>query len=122
VTHRSRSRTTSPVPLVLLIVLCLGLSAPSVCVAEEPEVLKGTIQKVEEGALYLMDVSFPDETIPRRDIRVLVDAETRYFYGTKRVPKEEAAVGNRVLVRCTLVGSSRKALMVRIIGGKAAVQ
>jgi len=51
---------------------------------------------------------------------ILVDKETRYFYGTKQIPKEEASVGDRVLVRCTLVGSNRKALMVRIIGGKKA--
>ncbi|GAB4374091.1 MAG: hypothetical protein Kow00128_24010 [Deltaproteobacteria bacterium] len=120
-TLRSRIRTTYPLPPVLLILLLLGLSVPLAPFAEEPEVLKGTIQKVEADALYLMDVSFPDETIPRRDIRVLVGPDTRYFYGTKRIPKEEAAVGHRVLVRCTLVGSSRKALLVRVIGGKKAV-
>ncbi len=113
-----RSRGTTILLTAILVFLCLPPSTSSSAGAEEPEFLKGTIQKLEEGALFLMDVSFPDETIPRRDIRILVDQETRYFYGTKQIPKEEASVGHKVLVRCTLVGSNRKALMVRIIGGK----
>lgn len=95
------------------------LGAPMASGAEEPEVLKGTVQELQPGFLFLKDVSFQDETLPRKDIKVAWDKETAFFHGLKKVPKEEITPDCRVLVKCSQVGSDRKALLVRIIGGKA---
>jgi len=86
--------------------------------AAEPECLKGTVAKVEDSALYLQGTSFPDETLGKRDAMVLLDKDTKYFDGTKKVNRAALQQGNIVLVNCTMVGKDRKAVQVRIIGGK----
>ncbi len=86
--------------------------------AEEPEVVKGTVQELKPGFLFLKDVVFQDETIPKKDIKVALDKETAFFHGLKKVPKEEVTPECRVLVKCSQAGTERKALLVRIIGGK----
>jgi len=87
--------------------------------AEEPEILKGTVQEVKPGFLFLKNVVFQDDTLPRKDIKVIWDKDTSFFHGLKKVPKEEVTPECRVLVKCSQVGPDRKAILVRIIGGKA---
>lgn len=82
------------------------------------ECLKGTVDRVTDTALYLKETSFPDETLGKRDATVLLDKETAYFDGTKKVNRAALQPGNLVLVFCKLVGKDRKARIVRIIGGK----
>src|SRR5512139_2835128 len=86
--------------------------------AAEPECLKGTVGKVEENSLYLKGTTFPDDTLGKRDTMVLLDKDTKYFDGTKKVNRAALQPGNIVLVNCTMVGKDRKAVQVRIIGGK----
>jgi hypothetical protein len=86
--------------------------------AAEPECLKGTVAKVEENALYLKGTSFPDESLGKRDTMVLLDKDTKYFDGTKKINRAALEPGNIVLVHCMMVGKDRKAALVRIIGGK----
>lgn len=105
--------------LVLLIASVVALATPASVLAEEPEVLKGTVKELQPGALLLKDVNFQDETLPRRDIRVILDNSTAFYHGVRKIPKEEVTPECRVLIKCTLVGPERKALLVRIIGGKA---
>lgn len=108
--------------LLCLAVLSIVLLHPAPGIgldnAAEPECLKGTVAKVEENALYLQGTSFPDETLPKRDAMVLLDKDTKYFDGTKKVNRAALQQGNIVLVHCTMVGKDRKAVQVRIIGGK----
>ena len=84
----------------------------------ETECLKGTVAKLTDTALFLTDTSFPDETLGKRDAMVLIDKDTAYFDGTKKVNKAALQPGNLALVFCKLVGKDRKAKLVRIIGGK----
>lgn len=106
--------------LTAALLACLLVSGATVPAnAQEPEVLKGTVKSLGPGALLLTDASFSDDTLPRQDIKVLWDKETAFYYGATRVPKEEVAPGCRVLVKCTRSGSERKALLVRVIMGKA---
>lgn len=86
--------------------------------AAAPECLKGIVAKVTDEALLLKNTSFPDETIPKRDMSILVDKETTYFDGTKKVNRAALAPGHIVLVYCKMAGKERKAALVRIIGGK----
>lgn len=116
--HR-RFSVRFPFLFLVLTAACIAvLSAPVSVSAEEPELIKGTVKELQAGILLLKDVSFQDETIPKKDIKVIWDKGTTFFHGTKQVPKEEVTRDCRVLVKCTLVGSERKALLVRIIGGK----
>ena len=84
----------------------------------EAECLKGTVATVEEKVLHLKNTSFPDETLGKRDVTVLLDKDTAYFDGTKKVNKAALQPGNIVLVFCKMAGKDRKAKTVRIIGGK----
>lgn len=105
-------------PAVLL--ACFLVSGATVpALAEEQEVLKGTVKSLEPGVLQLKDVNFKDETLPRKDIKVLWDKETAFYYGGAKVPKEEIVPGCLVLVKCVQAGPERKALSVRVIRGKA---
>ncbi len=107
-------------PFLVLLLACIAvLGAPASVRAEEPEVLKGTVKELQPGFLLLKDVSFQDETLPRRDVKVAWDKDTAFFHGTKKVAKEEITPECRVLLKCAQKGSERKALVVRIIGGKA---
>lgn len=85
---------------------------------EAPELLKGTVVELNEGVLTLKDVRFADETIPPRVVKIRADKETAFYDGPMQVTKEAIVADLLVLVRCTLVGSERKAILVRIIGGK----
>jgi len=86
--------------------------------AAEPECLKGTVAKVTDTALMLKGTTFPDETLGKRDATVLLDKDTAYFDGTKKVNRAALQPGNIVLVFCKMAGKDRKAKTVRIIGGK----
>ena len=86
--------------------------------AAESECLKGTVAKVAENALFLKDTSFPDETLGKRDAMVLIDKDTAFFDGTRKVSRAALQPGNLVLVFCKMAGKDRKARLVRIIGGK----
>ena len=105
--------------LVLLLACVAVFGTPASVRAEEPEVLKGTVKELQPGVLLLKDVNFQDETLPRKDIKVIWDKDTAFYHGVKKVPKEEITPDCRVLIKCTQIGPERKALLVRIIGGKA---
>ncbi len=104
--------------LVLLLACVAVFGTPAPARAEEPEVLKGTVKELQPGVLLLKDVNFQDETLPRRDVKIMLDKDTAFYDGIKKIPKEEVTPDCRVLVKCTQIGPERKALMVRIIGGK----
>ena len=86
--------------------------------AAEPECLKGTIAKVAENALYLKNTTMPEDAAGKRDLMVLLDKDTKYFDGTKRITREALQPDQIVLVYCKAAGKDRKAGTVRIIGGK----
>lgn len=86
--------------------------------AAESECLKGTVAKVAENALFLKDTSFPNESPGKRDAMVLIDKDTAYFDGARKVNRAALQPGNLVLVFCKMAGKDRKAKLVRIIGGK----
>jgi len=115
--------TTRRISFCLLAALALFLSvAVSGGAAQdnaaEPECVKGTVAKVTDTALVLQGATFPDETLGKRDATILLDKETAYFDGTKKVNKATVQPGNIVLVFCKMAGKDRKAKTVRIIGGK----
>jgi hypothetical protein len=85
--------------------------------AAEPECLKGTIAKVAENALYLKNTNLPDDPA-KRDLMILLDKDTKYFDGTKKITREGLQPDQIVLVYCKAAGKERKAGTVRIIGGK----
>lgn len=101
-----------------LLACCVAFGATVPVLAGEPEVLKGTIKSLDPGVLILKDVNIKDESVPRKDVRILWDKETAFFYGGTKVPKEEVVPGYLVLVKCAQAGSERKALTVRVIKGK----
>jgi len=104
---------------VLLAALFLLPWAAAAADAEDaPEVLKGTVVDMKDGVLTLKGVRFQDETIPPRNIKIRTDKETAFHDGPMQVTKEAIVPDLVVLVRCTLAGSERKAVLVRIIGGK----
>jgi hypothetical protein len=84
----------------------------------EPECLKGTIAKVAENALYLKNTNLPEGAADKRDLMVLLDKDTKYFDGTKKIAREALQPDHIVLVYCKMAGKDRKAAIVRIIGGK----
>jgi outer membrane usher protein FimD/PapC len=106
----------------LSVALALLLSAASARAAQDnaadPECLKGTVAKVADTALFLKGTSFPDETLGKRDAMVLLDKDTTYYDGAKKVNKAALQPGHLVLVRCRMAGKDRAAILVRIIGGK----
>ncbi|MFA6148986.1 MAG: hypothetical protein WC899_12330 [bacterium] len=103
----------------LALLMCTVLSAQAgEATAAAPECLKGTVAKVTDTSLMLRGTTFPDETLGKRDAKVLLDKETAYFDGTKKVNRAALQPGNLVLVFCNMVGTERKAKTVRIIGGK----
>lgn len=105
--------------LVLFVALFLLPWAAATAEAEDaPEVLKGTVVELKNGILTLKGVRFQDETIPPRNIKIQTDKDTAFHDGPMQVTKEAIVPDLLVLVRCTLVGSERKAVLVRIIGGK----
>ena len=115
--------TTRRIAVYLLAALTLLMSAAVSARADqdnaaEPECLKGTVAKVTDTALMLKETTFPDETLGKRDAMVLLDKDTAYFDGTKKVNRAALQPGNLVLVFCKMAGKDRKAKLVRIIGGK----
>ena len=115
--------TTRSISFCLLAALALFLSTAVSARAgqdnaAEPECLKGTVAKVTDTALMLQGTTFPDETLGKRDAMVLLDKDTTFFDGTKKVNKAALKPGNIVLVFCKMAGKERKAKTVRIIGGK----
>jgi hypothetical protein len=89
--------------------------------AAEPECLKGTVAKVTETTLMLKGTTFPNETVVKRDVTFLLDKDTAFFDGAKKVSRSALEPGNIVLVFCKAAGKDgkdRKAKTVRIIGGK----
>lgn len=115
--------TTRRVAACLLAVLALTTCAVLSAWAQpdnaaEPECIKGTVAKVTDTALMLQGATFPDATLGKRDAMILLDKDTAYFDGTKKVNKAALQAGNIVLVFCRTVGKDRKAKAVRIIGGK----
>ncbi len=113
--HLAKTRSL----FVVLVALFLLPWAAAASFAEEaPEVLKGTVVGLKSGVLTVKGVEFQDETIPPRQIKVQTDKETAFYDGPLQVTKEAIVPDLIVLVRCTLVGSERKAVLVRIIGGK----
>ncbi len=85
--------------------------------AAELECLKGTVAKVAENALYLKNTNMPDAA-DKRDLMVLLDKDTKYFDGTKKITREALQPDHLVLVYCKMAGKDRKAGTVRIIGRK----
>ena len=115
--------TTRRFAIYLLAALTLSMSAVVPARAEkdntsEPECLKGTVAKVTDTMLMLKGTTFPDETLGKRDASILIDKDTAYFDGTKKVNKAALQPGNIVLVFCKMAEKDRKAKLVRIIGGK----
>ncbi len=107
---------TLVVVLVALFLLPFGAAAAGA--EDEPEVLKGTVVELNGGVLTLKGVRFQDETIPPRTLKIQTDKATAFYDGPLQVTKEAIVADLVVLVRCTLAGSDRKAVLVRIIGGK----
>jgi hypothetical protein len=115
--------TTRRIAISLLAALTLLMSAAVSTRAQkdntaEPECLKGTVASVTDTALVLKGTTFPDETLGKRDATVLLDKDTAYFDGTKKVNRAALQPGNIVLVFCKMAGKDRRAKTVRIIGGK----
>ena len=115
--------TTRRIAVLLLSALTLLMSAAVPARAQqdnssEPECLKGTVAKVADTALQLTGTTFPDVTLGKREATVLLDKDTTYFDGTKKVNKAALQPGNIVLVFCKMSGKDRKAKSIRIIGGK----
>ena len=103
----------------LLVAIALQPWAAGASRAEDPpDILKGTVVQLKDGVLSLKDVRFQDETIPPRKLTIRTDKATVFYDGALQVTKEEIVPDLLVLVRCTLAGSDRKAVLVRIIGGK----
>ena len=86
--------------------------------AAEPECLKGTVAKVTDTTIFLKAAVIPGETTGKRDSMVLVDKDTAYFDGARKVNRAALQPGNLVLVFCKPAGKERMAKLVRIIGGK----
>ncbi len=104
---------------VLLVALFLLPWPGATCRAEDSEdVVKGTVVGLTNGVLTLKGVHFKDDTIMPRTIQVLTDKDTGFYDGATQVSKEAIVPDLIVLVRWTLAGSDRKAVLVRIIGGK----
>jgi len=115
--------TTRRIATCLLATLALLMSSTFSARADqdnaaEPECLRGTVAKVTDAAVFLKGTTFQDETLGKRDTMILIDKETTYFDGTKKVNKAALQPGNIVLVFCRMVGADRKAKSIRIIGGK----
>lgn len=114
--------TTRRISVALFTAMALLLSAAVSLAAQQDaadlEILKGTVSKVADKSLHLKGTTFPDGTLGKRDVTFLIDKETSYYDGAKRVNKAELQPGHLVLVKCTMVGKDRKAVLVRIIGGK----
>ncbi len=51
-------------------------------------------------------------------MKIQTDKATAFYDGPMQVTKEAIVADLVVLVRCTLAGTDRKAVLVRIIGGK----
>ncbi len=104
---------------VLLAALFLLPWAAATADAEDaPEVLKGTVVELKNGVLTLKGVRFLDETLPPRNVNIQTDKGTTFYDGPIQITKEAIVPDLLVLVRCTLAGSDRKAVLVRVIGGK----
>ncbi len=104
---------------VLFVALFLVPWPCGTALAEDvPDVLKGTVVELQNGILTLKGVRFEDVTIPPRTLGIQTDKATAFYDGPLQVSKEAIVPDLIVLVRCTLVGSERKAVLVRIIGGK----
>ena len=115
-----RNPATTFTLAVLLAALSLLLPGPDSAPRAEDatDVVRGTVVDLREGVLTLKDVHFEDDTIMPRTIRVRTDKETRFYDGPEQVSKEAIVPDLIVLVRWTLSGAERKAVLVRIIGGK----
>ena len=86
--------------------------------AAESECTKGTVVKVTDVSLFLREATLPGDTLAKRDLMFLIDKDTAFFDGTKKVNRAALQPGNLVLVFCKMAGKDRKAKLVRIIGGK----
>lgn len=84
----------------------------------EPEIIKGTVAIVRPSALYLTDIGSPDEAELRKDIMVAVDDDTEYYDAARRITRDDIVPGLKVIARCRNGSDGRKALQVRIVGGK----
>ncbi len=85
---------------------------------DAPAVVKGTVVGLSGEILTLKGVRFEDDTIMPRTIRIVTDKKTAFYDGPTQVSKEAIVPDLIVLVRWTLEGADRKAVLVRIIGGK----
>jgi len=111
--------TTCPLAALLVAAFLLLPGPGATSRAEDAtDVLKGTVVGLKDGVLTLKGVRFQDETIPPRDIKVRTDKDTGFYDGPTQVSKEAIVPDLIVLVRWTLDGADRKAVLVRIIGGK----
>lgn len=116
-TDRNLAKTRSLVVLLVALLL-LPWAAATADAGDEPEVLKGTVVALKDGVLVLKGVRFQDETLPPRNVNIQTDKGTAFYDGPIQITKEAIVPDLLVLVRCTLAGSDRKAVLVRIIGGK----
>lgn len=113
-------RTPATTRSLFVLIVALFLLSPAAAAGAEDvqEVLKGTVVELKNGILTLKGVRFQDETIPPRSVTVQTDKGTAFFDGPIQVSKESIVADLLVLVRCTMTGPDRKAVLVRIIGGK----
>lgn len=114
----SRTSAKARTLVVVLVALFILPFAAAAGAEDEPEILKGTVVELNGGVLTLKGVRFQDETIPPRTLKIQTDKATAFYDGPLQVTKESIVADLVVLVRCTLAGSDRKAVLVRIIGGK----
>ncbi len=101
---------------VALFLLPWGVAAAAA--EDAQEILKGTVVDLADGVLTLKGVRFQDVTIPPQTVKIRTEKGTAYFDGPMQITKEAIVPDLLVLVRCTLDGADRKAVVVRIIGGK----
>ncbi len=114
-----RNPATSRTLVILLVALFLLPWPGAACRAEDATaVVKGTVVGLGGGILTLKGVRFEDDTIMPRTIRIVTDKKTAFYDGPTQVSKEAIVPDLIVLVRWTLEGADRKAVLVRIIGGK----
>lgn len=112
-----RSPTTRSLFLLFAGLFLLAFAAAAGA-EEAVEAFKGTVVEFKDGSLTLKDVPSENDLVPPRSVIVLTDAGTAFFDGATQVSKDDIVPDLLVLVRCTVAGQERRAVLVRIIGGK----
>lgn len=114
----TRSHILRKAALPLLAGALVLTLAPGFAHPETIESLRGTVEKVKPGVLYLTNVRLPDGNGAGKPVMLVVTKETAYYTGTQQATKEDILPGLRVLVACKPAGTGRQAILIRIVGGQ----